>query len=63
MTTTPTLRVFEDCDWLLSNGVDPVHVTQQLGKTVAGLEKLARTNGRPDLSRLFGAEASRGRRR
>ena len=63
MKPPPASQVFEDCDWLLSNGVDPVHVAQQLGRTVAGLEKLARMNGRPDLSRLFGAEASRGRRR
>ena len=63
MTTPPAAQVFEDCDWLLSNGVDPVHVAQQLGRTVVALEKLARRNDRLDLARVFGAVASKGRRR
>lgn len=48
-----TAEKLGEVEWLLSLGEHPTHVAAQLGTNVAALEKLARCNGRPDLSALL----------
>ena len=51
-----------DVDWMLSTGAPIVEICARTDITPAGVEQAARRHGRPDLARLFGAEASRQRR-
>lgn len=54
--------LFGELDWLLSFGIHPSDAARQLGRTVGSLEKLARDNGRLDLSAILRPEIEHKRR-
>lgn len=49
-----TQELFEDVDFLLSWGTDPVHIAKQVGRSLAAIEKRLRRAGRPDTAQVFG---------
>ena len=49
--TTP--EVLAEVSWLMEAELHPEHVAKQLGRTMASLEKLARTHGELDIAREF----------
>ena len=49
---TPT-ELFAEIDWLLDGNVHPRLIAQELHRTPAAIERMARIHGRTDLSTIY----------
>jgi hypothetical protein len=55
---TPT-ELFAEIDWLLDSNVHPRLIAQELHRTPAAIERMARKHGRNDLSTIYGKYGAR----